>query len=233
MANEQKKVVKVTRNQSNDSPSKKENTGVLGVMNSYKGQFISLNMKVAPFFGIGTLEDGSNKIWLSANNWFDQVPDNLTEEEVDMLTRAIRDKKVILGKRWIPAIDKDKEVKNKYIKHVKSFKFCTEEFKDIVRGLVRRKKEGNYTAIELLRAMIETERAANNRPDFVKYLEDAIDHCSGPVSLVEDYPTDPENFTVTIDPLTKQVVESTKKIKEPTMSDDPVTRSAKIEDALN
>ena len=214
---------------------KKENTGTLGVVNNYAGQFFSLNMKKSSFFGVGENKDGSKKIWLSSSNWFDQAPEGLTELEVNIIANSLKMGTIVIGKRWLPPIDKDKEVKEQYISLIKAGTACNDAFKNKIRTLVRFKAHGNYTAQELLLAMLDQEKAGQSRQVYILFLQDALAHCSGPVSLVEDYPDDPDNFTVEIDASTMKVTESVKKRKSKNDFkglDDPKTRSKKIDQAL-
>ncbi len=173
--------------------------GTLGVINDYKDQFVSINLKVETYFGLGEREDGTKKLWLSPENWFDMVPDDLTESEIGQLGVAIQNSTVVLGKIWIPVIDKDKKVLDKYIRMLSDYTGLTQEFKDVIVSLFRYKEEGNYTALEIFKAMLEREKKTRNRPTFVAYLNDAIGSYIGPVQLVEDFPDDPDNYSVIID----------------------------------
>ena len=202
----------------------------------YVGKFISLNMKKASFFGVGEREDGTNKVWLSSSNWCDQIPEDINNQDLNTIIYALNSETIVFGKEWIPALEKDENVKTKYISYLTATRVCDNQFKDKIRHLVSHKKEGNYTALEILREMIKKEKEGRSRPDFLNFLNDAIDHYVGPVSLVQDYPDDPENFSVEIDPISKTIVSTTKKgggslrlEQEPVSSED---RTAAIENAL-
>ena len=238
---EKPKAKKVVRRRA-ISGSSKENTGKLGVFNNYAGQFVSLNMKQTTYFGLGQTDTGQNKLWLSSDNWCDKVPESLTDQETMLLSQAIQQGKVVMGKKWLPALKKDTEVKTKYVGLLRQYRSCTDQFKNHIRAIVLKKHEGNYTPTEIVRAMLAAENAAGARTDFLVFLKDALSHCTGPVSLVEDFPTDPENYSVTIDPVSMQIIDTTKKRKaeaEVIASvpsgplDDPEERSAKIESAFD
>lgn len=210
--------------------------GTLGIINNYKDQFVSINLKKATYFGLGENEDQSKKLWLSPENYFDLVPDNLTNEEVEALGVAISDDKVVLGKVWLPPVDKDKKVIKKYLSMLSEATVLTEEFKEKIVSLFRYKEEGHYTALEIFKAMLDKEKKTRDRPTFVAYLNDAIGAYIGPVQLVQDYPDDPDNYSVVID---DGVIVSTDRKEKPKADalefkgfDNPERRSEVITKAL-
>jgi hypothetical protein len=193
-------------------------------------------MKAANYFGVGAERP---KLWLSPENWCDRVPDNLNDKEAEQIANALRDKRIVLGKEWIPPLDKDEKVLEKYLNHLDSCIRADDKFKDPLKSLMLYKKEGNYTALEIYRAMLAREKTKRNRPDVLQFLDEACNHYIGPVSLVEDYPDDPDNYKVTIDQSTMRVVDSTKKDRKPEDFgelkglDDPKERAERIGNALN
>lgn len=211
--------------------------GTLGVIDGYKDQFVSINLKMETYFGLGLRDGGQKKLWLSPENYFDLVPEDLTDKEREQLGFAISSGKIVLGKVWIPPLDKDKGVIDKYVKALSDSLGLTKEFKEKMVNLFRYKEEGNYTALEIYKAMLEKEEKTRSRPDFLTYLKDAINAYVGPVQLVEDFPDDPGNYSVVID---DGVVVSSDRKEKPDPGkldfkgfDDPERRSEMITKALS
>lgn len=183
----------------------------LGQVKNYSGQTISLNQKIASFFGIGERDNGQKKIWLNADQWCVAVPSDLTNEEVTQLDKAMSNGVIVLGRELIPALEKDKSVKEKYAKIIADARYLDEEIKDPFRYLVRAKQDGNYTALEIITYVLEQERSTRSRPNFMQFLQEAINHYDGPAFLIEDYPEDPNNYTVSVDLDNMTVVEDSRK----------------------
>lgn len=214
---------------------KSEEEPKLGYTSGFAGEKISINLKHRTYFGLGEEED--MKIWLSPENWSDTVPEGLSKEEVSILEKLISSGDLVLGEKWIPPVDKDKEVLNKYVSLLSDTQHITEDFKSKIRELFRYKQQGHYTALEIFEAMLEDEKKRRRRVAFITYLQEAIDNYIGPVQLVQDYPDDPENYYVTVDQGTKQVTSSSKKELDSSGLefkglDDPSIRLDKIEEAL-
>lgn len=215
--------------------NKSKKTGTLGAIDNYKDQFVSINLKKTTYFGLGN-DEGEMKLWLSPENWFDKMPENLTNKEADQIAQGIADGRIVLGQVWMPPVDKKKEVLDKYVKLLSEYPGLTPEFKEIIISLFRYKEEGNYTALEIFKAMLDKEKNTRNRPPFIAYLNDAIEAYVGPVQLVQDYPDDPENYKVTID---AGVVIASDREEKPEPNefdfkgfDDPDHRSKVITEAL-
>ena len=216
----------------------KKATKQLGQLSNYAGEVISLNMKRTSIFGIGDNVDAP-KIWLTTESWCAKVPDGLTDAEANILATNIANGTVVVGKQWIPALDKDKSVMAKYLGFLDEHRTISanpkDKFKQIIINLMQHKKEGNYTALEIYRAMLAKEKRTKNRTPFLTYLQQAIDHYIGPVQLVEDFPEDPDNYTVTIDPLTNSIISTDKKNLTPPADktfSNPKARSAAIDKVL-
>jgi hypothetical protein len=208
----------------------------LGYTNGYAGAELSINLKQQTYFGLGDPEEGM-KFWLSPENWCDVVPEGLTEKEITSIETAIKAGELVLGKKWIPVVDKEPLVLEGYVNLLDENHTITEEFRETIRDLFRHKVKGNYTALEIFDAMIEHEKKKRRRQPFIVFLQAAIDNYAGPAQLVQDYPTDPDNYSVTIDPVSKQVVSSNNKNSSSSKLDfkgldDPSIRNSKIEEAL-
>jgi hypothetical protein len=186
---------------------KEENTGYFGRLGNYEGQFVSLDMKKTTFFGVGEREDGQKKVWLSPTNWFDKIPDDLTSEETEIVAKSLAAGTIVVGTRWLPAVSKDKTIKEQYIRLLREHRTADEEFKTRIRAFVRHKNHGGYTAQEILNEMITREKESANRVDILEFLNDGLSYYHGPAILVEDYPDDTDNYSITIDMETFKVLE--------------------------
>lgn len=217
----------------------------LGMVNNYEGMPVSIDLSQISFFGLGPSH--FPVLWLSTENWYDTVPAGLDNEQAGILSKAIAQGTVVVGKKWIPPLTKDKKVLSKYIETLRSARMVDEKFKSVIRSLLLSGKEGNYTAIEIFRKMLVDEQSRTNRDTFMSYLKEAIDHSKGPEILVQDFPNDPNNYTVQLDPNTFEVLSDTRKreleetpglaVPAQHMSefkglDDPEVRAAKLNDLI-
>jgi hypothetical protein len=181
----------------------------LGMVKNFQGMPISIDLSKISYFGLGP--NHFPTLWLSPDNWYDTVPEGLDDEQANILARAIASGEVVVGKRWIPPIRKDKHVLDKYINHLRSARVVDDKFKKPIQQLFLSKKEGNYTAVEIFRKLLVDEQNRTNRDNFIAYLKEAIANYSGPELLVQDFPSDPQNYTVQLDPNTFEVLSDTRK----------------------
>ena len=142
----------------------------IGAIDNYVGQELSLNMKVVSYLGIGTPgkspegPPGVNfKLWFCKDNWCQTVPEDLSPEEVSQIDSAINSGKLIIGKEWIPTIDKDPNILVQWRNDLKSSRMLDDKFKEKFRHLVKAKSEGNYTAHEILQTLIADETKRNRQ----------------------------------------------------------------------
>lgn len=212
-----------------------------GKVNNYAGQFFSLNMKNANYFGIGGDRE-QPKFWLSPENYVDQVPEGLSDEEAALIDSALETGRIVEGKQFIPTVDKNKAVLTQYVDLLAEFRTTEEKFKLIMQNLLRHGKDGNYTAHEIAREMLKKEEGSMKRAPFVTYLKQFIEHCTGPVSLVKDSAHDTDKYTVSIDGSGKINELTPRPKREKTLEeqmqeqgspkDDPATRSSIINQVL-
>lgn len=203
----------------------------LGAINNYAGTEVSLNLKKASYWGLGD-NDRGKIFWLSTENWCGTIPDDVNSEDATQIANAFAAGTLVMGREWIPALDKDKTVLRKYEQVLNDYKYVNDEFKNIWRDLLSRKKEGNYTAREILSHCIEQERKLRNRKPHLAWLEDALDYYEGPDFLVQDFPDDPDNYEVTIDATTSQVVSSTRDKDKTKVEKQPTKTSPQAKAAL-
>lgn len=184
-----------------------ESVGVLGTQIEEKmktnkdklvGKTISLNQKNGPFFGIGDL-------WLNNTNYHAEVPDNLTEHGYQLVMDSLKSGKIVLGKIYIPPVDKDPSVITQAIKIVKEKP--RSEVVSYLRQLIKVENKGGYTPVEIISECMNAERNSRNRKEIVELLSDTLQLYKGPVTLY----TPPDNETdikkVTFDSSGKATVE--------------------------
>jgi hypothetical protein len=179
--------------------TEKQNIGIMGQIEGYAGQIISLNLKKTPFFGLGDLPDDKLKIKLNVDNWYTRVPDNLTPSEINMLYKSLENETLVLGKRWIPAIEKQPDTLRKYERLLNDPSNSIDKIKETLRSLFRYGQEGNYTSLEIFRYIKDWEERHRNRTALLHFIQEGINNYSGPVSLVPDSPSDPGDYTVIVD----------------------------------
>lgn len=158
----------------------------LGVLNNLKDQYISLNTKKATYFGVKKEKANTWTIWLSPNAPYAIVPSDLSFEETQQITKALSNGIILPGKVNVPIVDQDKAVKTKYVNLIKKANTLDTITKRQFVELVKKSKEGGYTSAEILMEALSAERSTRSRPEFIKFLEEGLSHCTGPVSLVQD-----------------------------------------------
>lgn len=168
----------------------------LGAIKNHAGIVVSLNLKKRTYFGIGKNDD--LKLWLDNEHWAAKVPEGLSDEEALQLTRAIHAGIVVVGKKRIPAIEKEFEVKASFLSKVKNARVLDDKSKGPFRDLVRAGKAGGFTALEILSECLQWEKANRGRQEWILFLQAGIDSYDGPLQLVEDFPDDEDNYDVTI-----------------------------------
>lgn len=181
----------------------KQNQATIGYINNYAGTVVSLDMRKSTYFGVGKTETGF-KLWLSKANWCDTIPEGLSDEEVRTIELALQGGVIVMGEHWIPSVEKDKTVLAKYMEL--SRKPLSEANKKPFRDLVLKKKEGGYTAQEILEYVSSVETKTTKRIPWLIFLKAGIDTYEGPVQLVQDFPDDPLNKRVSIDRTSNSVV---------------------------
>jgi len=213
MAEEQEK--KPTRRQVSKKTVKKTEPKVeqlaapLGRLDGFAGVVVSLNMEKQAYFGVGE-PNKDMKLWLTSENWCAKVPQGLSESETKQIEWGLATGSIVQGKKWLPAVRKVAGTKESYADIVLKSRQMNDDAKRPFINLVRKESEGGYTALEILTHCLEQERSSRSRQVWIAFLQEAINHYEGPVQLVEDYPDDPENYEVFIDPNTKTVLADSK-----------------------
>ena len=152
---------------------------------NYVGRKITLNQKVETFFGIG-----NKKIWLSPNSYTCTVPDNLTNEELDVLRKAIDSKVVIIDSdAYICPIERSDEVLKEYFDYIKQYglELSDKKSKSVAkfRQLVRIKIDRNWSAKEIIRYCIEQEKKYKNREKIIKILNNVLFNSDAPEFMLD------------------------------------------------
>lgn len=169
----------------------------LGSVNNHAGVVVSLNMKSAAYFGVG--EPGETpKLWLDQDRWSAAIPGDLTAEEADVVSKALKAGTIMSGRKWLPAVTKVLGTKEIYTAFLNGP--LKKEVREKFVNLVKKESEGGYTALEILTECMDKERRSRSRMEWLGFLQEAIDHYQGPVQLVQDFEHDPDNYEVKIDP---------------------------------
>lgn len=142
------------------------------------GKVISLNLKVESLFGIGP-------IWLTPTNYWCKIPDTLTVQEFDVIRTALQSGMLVLGKKYIPPIDKASNTPEEYWIALKEKDFNHKDTKAKFLRLLRTGQDGGWTTIEILQFCLNQEEKTRSRRDVVRILRDAITKYDGPLELYE------------------------------------------------
>lgn len=185
-----------------------------GIVNNYAGVVVSLNQKKVPYFGVGMMDHGKFKVWLSKRAWCIKLPEGLSDKEAQQINEAIAKGILVEGRQYLPSVEKDPLVLARYVNFVKESYTLDSKAKAPFQDLIRKKQDGNYTAVEIIAECLRVEEAGRRRPTWVAFLNDAIKAYDGPQILVEDYRDDPEAYRVTID-ASGVIVDDSRKDKKP------------------
>lgn len=149
---------------------------------SIKGEIVSINLKLQTFFGV-------NIIWLTPTRYWARVPENINEAEEKIINNAIRSGHLILGKKYMPPIDRNSKVKDSYRNLIQNTVGVTldDNSSRKILELVRKEKEGGWTASEIINHCIESEKEKRNRPKILQFLREAVSMYNGPETLVPSY----------------------------------------------
>ncbi|MHA2063611.1 MAG: hypothetical protein ACXABY_04425 [Candidatus Thorarchaeota archaeon] len=150
------------------------------------GKVVSINQKSATYFGVG---DGDNRVWLSPENYWCQIPDDLTSQDYEILTRGLAEGKLVWGKVFVPPIDKPSNVPDEYWIAIEAKGFEAPGAKQKFSRLLRSGTDRGYTAIELAEFCYDKERNGRRRPSVLRLLKEVMDNYDGPIRLY----TPPDN----------------------------------------
>lgn len=164
-----------------ETKNKKEELQVpvitIGGKNSLTGKTISINLKKLAFFGVGP-------IWLTSTKYWCTIPDNMSNKDYELINKAIKEGQVVLGKKFIPPVDKIESVIDEYWLEIKA-SGVGRKTKEKLRKLLKLGSDGFFTPIEILNACIAKEQAYKNRNDVIALLKEAMNNYDGPVQLYD------------------------------------------------
>ena len=142
------------------------------------GQIISLNNKLASFFGAGP-------IWLTPTKYWCEIPEGLTKAEYQSIVDSVKLGVIVFGKEFIPPIDKDPRVLEEYWSVIKANKKGKKTM-DLLRVLNDRGVDRGWTAQEIAYFCSEKERSNRGDKAVISILELLADSYQGPYSLYEE-----------------------------------------------
>lgn len=140
------------------------------------GKIISLNLKKETYFGI-------SNIWLTPERYWATVPDNLSDQDYAIIAKSLEHNKLVLGKTYIPPIDKVSNICEKYWELLSKSGFDSKDTKAAFSTLVRKGQDSGWTAVEIAQFCLEKEQKARKREGVVKLLTQLIKSYDGPIQL--------------------------------------------------
>lgn len=197
----------------------------------FTGKNISINLKATTYFGVGD-------IWLSPERYWVEVPGNLSNEDYEIIEKSLAKGTIILGKTFIPPVDKASNIKEKYWLLIKNNGFETKEAKSKFTDLVRRGHDSGWTAIEIAQYCLDQENSAKKRKNVINLLSQLITQYRGPIQLY-DPPDDAEGIkkiTINADGSVEAETNSGKKVAnkiETTPPKDHIPGNKSTSDAVN
>lgn len=162
--------------------------GVSSLKQNLAGKIISLNLKVDSFFGL----EGSS-IWLTPEKYWAEVPDNLSSRNYEIISNCIRIGKLVLGKVYIPPVDKVSNICEHYWALVEKTGFETKNTKSAFTTLLRKGQDSGWTAIEIAQFCLDKEKKSKNRKTVIDTLTQIVTRYNGPIQLY-DPPDDAEGI---------------------------------------
>jgi hypothetical protein len=212
-------------------PDNNEPARVVSV-NSLAGKEISINLKATSYFGIGP-------IWLTPENYWCTVPDNLTYGEYDTIAKSIRNGTVVLGKVFIPPVEKASNILDKYWLMIERNGFDNKKTKTDFSMLIKRGSDSGWTALEIVNYCLEKENSGRRRKEVIRLLEQVIKNYDGPLRLYEPPDREEGIKKVTITPdgtmtaTTNSGTEIAKPVAEPSPPKDFVRGNKSASQAVN
>lgn len=172
------------------------------------GKIVSINLKKTTYFGI------PEGIWLSPENYWVTIPDGLSADSYKIIESALRVGNLVIGKTYIPPVDKASNVKESYWMLIKDKGFEAKEAKSKFTDLIRRGQDSGWTAIEIAKFCLEKENDGKKRKPVISLLEQLITQYRGPIQLY-DPPDDAEGIkkvTINADGTVEAETNSGKKV---------------------
>jgi hypothetical protein len=146
--------------------------------NNLIGKIISINLKKETYFGIGD-------IWLSPENYWATVPDRFTDEAYEIIAKSLALGFIVLGKQFIPPVDKISNTLEKYWSFIDKTGFESKQAKAEFSSLARKGIDSGWTAVEIAQFCINKENKGKKRKEVLKLLTQLIQNYRGPIQLYD------------------------------------------------
>lgn len=142
------------------------------------GKIISINLAKQTMFGVGN-------IWLTESNYWAKIPSNLTDQEYKIISKALEIGTIVFGKTYLPAIEKDNSVREKYSKALSKVQEVSipKEVRDMFSKLVKDKEDNGWTPYEIANYCSAQERSGRARPVVLNLLEEVKALYDGPKEI--------------------------------------------------
>lgn len=153
------------------------------------GKIISLDLRKDSYFGVGN-------IWLTQKNYWAKIPAGLTPAGYDVIRRALQSGLIVLGKKYIPQVEKNKSTIEDYWKLIQSSRNNGSISKDTIeqfKNLLKKKTTEGWTVTEVVAYCKAKERESRNREHVLTFLKSVEAMYEGPLSLTEE-PSDQEGI---------------------------------------
>jgi hypothetical protein len=205
---------------------------VMGITNSLQGKEISLNLKKESYFGVGS-------IWLTPENYWCVVPDELSYADYTIIDKAIASGTLIIGKAYIPPVEKASNVLEKYWLLIEKNGFDNKKAKTDFSMLIKRGVDSGWTALEIVNYCLDRENKGKRRKEIIRLLDQVAKNYEGPLRLYEP-PDEAQGIKkVTINPdgsikaVTNSGTEVAKPVAEPAPPKDFVKGNKTASEAVN
>jgi len=202
------------------------------IINSLQGKEISLNLKKESYFGVGS-------IWLTPDNYWCVIPDDLTLSDYEIIGKAISSETLTLGKVYIAPIEKASNVLEKYWLLIERNGFDNKKAKTDFSMLIKRGVDSGWTALEIVNYCLDKENKGKRRKELIRLLEQVAKNYEGPLRLYEP-PDEAQGIKkVTINPdgsikaVTNSGTEVAKPVAEPAPPKDFVKGNKTASEAVN
>jgi len=144
------------------------------------GDVVSLDLRHRGYFAVGSFE-------LCRDKPTETIPENLTNQQMTIIQRAINSRQIVMGDKSIPRITRDISILEQYIAHVEQTTDVRKDLHPHVSKLAKViDKIGGYSKHEILEEMLRYEMQNRCRAIVMEYLNYAMDKIPG-VTKVRDY----------------------------------------------
>lgn len=149
---------------------------------SLVGQTISINLKKDSYFGVGD-------IWLTQKNYWAKIPAGLTPAAYEVIRRALSSGLIVLGKKYLPQVEKNKSTVDSFWKLIQDQKNNISVHKTTIeqfRNLLKKQSVEGWTVTEIVSFCKAKERESKNREHVLLFLKNVADMYEGPITLTEE-----------------------------------------------